>query len=114
MKQVLIFVALLIFSCKEKHTIDLPKMANIMTDVHLADAYAGLVYTNDTLGARNNFNKNMDTLKVMYGHIFKRYQVSEQQFMQHVKLYQQNPILWDSLYSMVQKRLTAIRPKELH
>ncbi len=89
-------------------------MANIMADVHLADAYAQTVYKSDTLLPRNNLSKNIDTLKLYTAKVFALHNITEAKYMEQLKLYASKAPLYDSLYSLTQKRLEKIRPKTMH
>jgi Domain of unknown function (DUF4296) len=113
-KKLYYLLVVLSFSCKKNHIISLPTMATIMVDMHLADAYAGLIYQQDTAHVTNTINKDLDTLKTYYAKVFKQYHISEQTYVTQLKKYQQDAILWDSLYVLVQQKLSTRRPKDLH
>jgi Domain of unknown function (DUF4296) len=60
------------YSCRNNKIIPIKKMANIMADMHLADAYGAYVYQADTsVSKKNTLNKNKDTLQKYYGIILK-------------------------------------------
>ena len=103
-----------LFSCKQPKVVGIQQMSYIMADMHLADAYASLAYQSDTLGVKNNLNKNLDTLQAQYAVIFANYHLTETSFFANLNYYKAQPFLWDSLYGLVQKRLTNMKPKEIH
>jgi Domain of unknown function (DUF4296) len=110
---IILFCGLCSMACHNRNVVNIQTMAYIMSDMHLADAYAAYIYQQDTsANHRNALNKNMDTLRKYYSVIFETNKIKEADFIKNLNEYQTNPILWDSLYSLIQKRLTALQPKK--
>jgi hypothetical protein len=109
----IISIGILQIACNNNKQIKIAKMANIMADIHLADSYAAIAYQTDTnANHKNGLHKNIDTLKKYYTIIFESNGIAEKEFMNNIVFYQSNAILWDSLYSLTQKRLDNVKPKK--
>lgn len=99
MKKVLFLYCILFMlsACKQGLPTIAPKqMSKILTDLHLADAYAQIVPRDSS----ETSIKNHDSLKLYYSRIFKQNQVTEEQFKQNMAWYQEHPDILDSVYQM--------------
>jgi hypothetical protein len=95
---VLFFTVLLIAACKrESPHLSPEKMVPILADLHLADAYSGII--RDTL--KPNLGKNYDSLAVWTKSILAAHKVSEKEFNQAMDWYRDRPEVLDSLYAKV-------------
>ena len=96
---VLFFIVLFSVSCKRSKGYHLPpeELAPILADLHLADAYSGII--RDTL--RPAVGKNYDSLAVWTRSILGRYHVTQQEFSQSMDWYRDRPLELDSLYAQV-------------
>jgi Domain of unknown function (DUF4296) len=108
MKQNIFFGIYLILvlnvSCKPKpQLIPMSKMALVLAQMHIADAYCGIIYTADS--NKNNLRKNTDSLKKYYNLINAKYDISEKDFMYSLTYYNNDYKKIDSLYALVQKAL---------
>jgi hypothetical protein len=81
---------------KDSH-ISPEEMAPIVADLHIADAYSGLL--RDT--AQRILGKNYDSLAVWTKSILTRHHVTQQQFNQSMDWYRDRPVELDSLYARV-------------
>jgi hypothetical protein len=107
------FVALLALQTGCKSLPDNPpvpsgKMSKILLDIQIAETYSlGL---GDSV--TNKFEKNYDSLDVFYRSIFKKYDVSFEDFKDAMKWYEARPAKMDSLLSNVLNELSEIKAKE--
>jgi len=84
--------------------ISIETMANILTDIHIADA-----------GVQRLFLKQDSTefvIKKYYALIEKKYQVSFETINQSFNYYLSNPALMDSIYTKAIEKLTAMESSE--
>ena len=86
---------LFFISCQEeKPLIDQQQMANILTDLHMAETYAQLIPTD-----KGGFmTKNQDTLEILYSHIYKKYDLDTASFNKALNWYKERPKLFDKVY----------------
>jgi hypothetical protein len=92
------FVLLLLSACKKDAPPMTPsRMAPILADLHVADAYSSLV--RDSL--HPNAEKNYDSLAGWTAQIFKKHGVSLQEFNKSMDWYRDHPVELDSLYAAV-------------
>jgi hypothetical protein len=112
MRIIVILIAIATFTaCNNgnKGTIPMNKMAKLMAQMQLIDAYASLQVDS----AEKQFkNKNLDTLHHYYGRLFKEYAVSENDFSNSYNYYASDYSLLDSLYASIQNELNALDIKE--
>jgi hypothetical protein len=89
---------LLISSCQkeEKAPVTKDKMAAILVEVHLAEAYTSLL-PHDSTGAP----KNLDSLGFYYKRILSKYRLTPQSFDSAIQWYRFHPAQMDSLYAKV-------------
>lgn len=73
------------------------RMAPILADLHVADAYSTLV--RDSL--HPNREKNYDSLAKWTTQIFARHKVTMQDFNRSMDWYRDHPVELDSLYASV-------------
>jgi hypothetical protein len=84
------------------------KMSKILLDMQIAETYSlGL---GDSV--TNKFEKNYDSLGVFYRSIFKKYDVSFEDFKDAMKWYEERPPKMDSLLSNVLTQLSETKAKE--
>lgn len=84
------------------------KMSKILLDMQIAETYSlGL---GDSV--TNKFEKNYDSLGVFYRSIFKKYDISFEDFKDAMKWYEERPPKMDSLLSGVLSQLSEIKAKE--
>lgn len=99
---VVILCSLLLFSCKDenlpKNLIEEQKMIQIMAELHIIDGYMSTFTYTDS--ARIN-GKNF------YNTVYKNNGITKTQYENSLKHYSMDPIKLDSMYSDVQKLLTA-------
>lgn len=73
------------------------KMAPILADLHIADAYSGML--RDSLN--RNREKNYDSLARWTSRIFARHGITMQEFNKSMDWYRDRPLELDSLYASV-------------
>jgi hypothetical protein len=92
------FALSLFCSCKREIPHMPPKqMAPILADLHIADAYSGLL--KDSLGLSRA--KDYDSLARWTAQIFARHGVTMQEFSKSMDWYRDRPVELDSLYASV-------------
>jgi hypothetical protein len=95
---VLFFTVILISACKREAAHLSPEtMVPILVDLHLADAYSGII--RDTL--KPSQGKNFDSLAVWTKSILKRHHTSEKEFNESMDWYRDRPEQLDSLFAKV-------------
>ena len=96
---VLFFTIIFISACKRVEHAHLPpeKIAPILADLHLADAYSGII--RDTLTP--SLGKNYDSLAVWTRAILAKHHTTEKEFNQSMDWYRDRPEVLDSLYAKV-------------
>ncbi len=108
MKKTALFVGLvLMLSCKQTETppIPLPKMSDILTDIHVAEYYSqGL--GDDSI---KRFKKNFDSLAYFYQSILQHHQVSYSSFDSAIVWLTERPLIMDSVYILVAANLEQLR-----
>jgi hypothetical protein len=83
---------------QSKDIIEEQKMIHIMTELHIVDGYmSSLTYTDSIRINGKNF----------YNTVYKNNGISKSQYEKSLKFYSMNPVKLDSMYSDVQKILTA-------
>jgi hypothetical protein len=95
-----LFALVLFWGCKPnvaKAPIDVPQMKAILRDVHLAEAYSGLLAA-DTIYHQYG-SKNIDSLAYFYKEILDKHQVSIGLFDSALKWYSLHPMQFDSAYT---------------
>ncbi len=109
MYKYLIFL-LLIAACKSpKPNMDMQKMVNILTDIHVVENYASLYFKDSTSKKINN--KNIDTLKKYYQIVFEKYKITSKDFYSNYKLYSKDKILSDTLYKKISAKMELLKAK---
>lgn len=108
MKHILIFVfSLLLFtSCENKETgpIAPDKMAEVITELHIAEYYSqGLGDSTPT------FKKNMDSLALFYKSILEHHQLSLAEFDEAYKWLVRHPEIMDTVYIKVNSNIESLR-----
>jgi len=106
-----LLILLLFFACSptnEKNNVPddiLPqeKMVSILSDMHIAEAISrNTIHLGDT---------NVQTVINYYSFIYKKHQISEDDFKKSYDYYMQHPLLLDSVYSDI---ITKISEKQMH
>lgn len=92
---VVMFIAALLFACKEKSAYHMPpkQMQNVLLDLTVAEAYC--MQVKDSL--HKGGTKNYDSLAVFYGYILDHHKLTEEQFRQSLDWYKYHPTELDSL-----------------
>lgn len=103
-----LFFCIVTISCninsKNTPPIDPNTMQQILMDMHVAEYYS------QGLGAQQGtFVKNMDSLTVFYAAIFKKYEIDLEKLKEIMDWYQQNPILFDTIYLRSISHLDSIK-----
>ncbi len=94
---------ILFVSCKEEEPLVAEdQMAAILSDLHMAEAYAQLVPKN--MG--DYMTKNNDTLKILYSHIYKKYDLDTTKFNKALTWYKNRPKVFDKVYEKVLEELS--------
>jgi hypothetical protein len=85
-------------SCKHKGD-HLPpeELAPILADLHLADAYSGMLHD----ASHPTAGKNYDSLALWTKSILAKYHVTQEEFTKSMDWYRDRPIELDSLYAKV-------------
>ncbi len=105
-KYALIALVISISACAQTETkpnpfFDRKQMAEVLTDVHLAEAKVNaLVLSGDTL------NK---TMLAHYDFIYKKHKINEKEFKDNYTYYLENPVLLDSVYADVLVNLAQMQ-----
>ncbi|MES2622752.1 MAG: DUF4296 domain-containing protein [Bacteroidota bacterium] len=104
MKQLIPFLFLFLFSCKEKlppvpgDVIAFEKMKLIMTDIHISDAVA-----------ETNAQKGEDErAQVQHNNeqIFRNHGISKDEFLKSFQFYESNPALLNKMYDEILNELS--------
>ncbi len=95
-----LFCLISFFSCKNEGNAPLSAdtFASILTDIHIAEA-----------AAEGEFSVTKDSLlKIYYGQILKKHNASSADFDSTMAVYSRQPVVFDSLYSDVLRRIGKI------
>ena len=97
-----VLCSLFLFSCKDdnlpKDLIEEQKMIHIMADLHIIDAYMSSFSYSDSVRING---------KNYYNTVYKNNGITKTQYENSLKHYSMDPVKLDSMYSDVQKLLTA-------
>lgn len=74
-------------------------MKDILTDVHLAEAYSNLIVKDSV--QKKVFNKNIDSLVLFYKIILNKHHITLSQFDNALQWYSLHPQLLDTAYASV-------------
>lgn len=85
------------------------RMAEVLRDIHLAEAWAGIVGP-DSLRTPAS-RRNLDTLACDYHRIFKKHNISQTQFSEAYAWYKARPGELDSVYARVLPMLNEMEAK---
>lgn len=99
----LLIHTLFLYACndsKEKAPIDRYKMKEILIDIHLAEAYSGLI-PNDSFRMPQLNSKNKDTLAKLYTAILAKHQITMEELNKALSWYGNRPGENDSVYALV-------------
>jgi hypothetical protein len=106
MKIYLLMLALLLFSCSNTE-IKIPKnilsekvFENVLKEVHLAEAAFELKKNKDMEIAKNELSNT-------YFYIYKKHQISEDEFKETLNYYSGNPEKLEPIYTNILKQLNA-------
>lgn len=103
-------VCTLLVSCSEETApLSRATMADVLRDIHLAEAWSGMTGP-DSLRAPAS-RRNLDTLARDYHQIFKKHGVTQAQFSDAYSWYKARPMELDSVYTRVMPMLTEIEVK---
>ncbi len=98
--RVIIIIALaLLAACKKQTRAHMPQaqMVLILADLHLADAYSGMI--RDT--AKPTLGKNYDSLALWTRSILAKHHCTQQDFSSSMDWYRDHPDELDSLYARI-------------
>lgn len=98
-------------SCKslpDNPPVPAAKMQKILLDIQIAETYSMGLGDSVT----NKFEKNYDSLGTFYQSVFKRYNVSFEQFKDAMAWYEKRPVMMDSLLTNVINELSEVKAKE--
>lgn len=89
---------LLFAACAEKPQTHLPaeQMQRILFDIHLAESFSMRLHEDSS---KRSTARNLDSLAVFYRSVFKRHQVTPDQFEQSLKWYLAHPQELDTIYA---------------
>lgn len=94
----MIMLAVIAVSCKrDKSHLSPEELAPILADLHIADAYSGML--RDSL--HPSLGKNYDSLAVWTKAILAKYEISQKEFSESMDWYRDRPSELDSLYAKV-------------
>lgn len=101
----IIFLSM-IWSCSEKKKpadiLDEQKMVNMMIDLHIVDGFmSSLMYNDSTRIKGKNF----------YASVYDKHKVTRAEYEKSLKYYSMDPVLLDSMYSKVERILSAKEQK---
>lgn len=96
----------LMWSCSEKkkpaHILEEQKMVNIMIDLHIVDGFMSSLMYNDSTRIKG---------KNYYASVYDRHKVTRAEYEKSLKYYSMDPVLLDSMYSKVERILSAKEQK---
>lgn len=110
MKQLIPFLFLFLFSCKEKlppvpgDVIPMEQMKLIMTDMHISDAVAE---TNAQKGEDERVQVQRNNEQ-----IFKNHGITKEEFLKSFQFYENNPVLLNKMYDEILNELSKREEKE--
>ena len=103
-------VALLIGSCGDGNApVPRAKMAEVLRDIHLAEAWSGMTGP-DSLRAPAS-RRNLDTLAQDYHRIFGKHGLTQAQFTEAYTWYKARPAELDSVYARVLPMMNELEAK---
>ena len=92
-----IVLSTLLSSCQEEQPpIPQSEMVNILTDLHMSEAYAQL----NPIDKGGYMTKNYDTMLILYSHIFKKHSLDSTSFKTALIWYKQRPDVFDKVYKL--------------
>lgn len=95
--------ALFMSSCKQEVApLPVDQMAEILSDLHMAEAYAQL----KPVDKGGYMSKNYDTLLVLYAHIYGHHRADTATFQKALRWYKKNPKKFDIVYEQVLNKLS--------
>lgn len=102
-------ILIFFFTCKAKEEhLSQAKFADILTDLHLAEAYAQ-VSPKDSAGL---MIKNRDSIFAHYNYIFNRHKMNFQELQKALIYYQEHPEEYEKVYEIVLNNLSAIKEEK--
>lgn len=78
-----------------------------MLDIHFAEAYSSIIVTDST--EKKTLNKNSDSLAVFYKQIFRKHNITAEQYERATKWYNMHPKELDSIYARMMPVLDSIK-----
>ena len=107
---VLFVLITLMNSCQdEQPPIAQSEMEDILTDLHISEAYAQL----NPVDQGGYMTKNYDTMLLLYGHVFKKHALDTSSFKDALDWYQQRPQVFDQVYENVLAKLSLLKESGL-
>ena len=100
--QLLFLILIFIAACNNKAlpegVLDEQRMVNVLTDLTLIDGFMSTLLYTDTLRVQG---------KNYYATVYKKHNISKAVFDKSLKYYSSQPVLLDSMYSRVTRKLEA-------
>ena len=100
--QVLLFSLFLLTACQKNKlpegVLDEQRMINVLADISVVDGYMSTLMYTDTLRIEG---------KNYYATVYKNHNISKEVFDKSLKYYSNQPVLLDSMYSKVTRKLEA-------
>jgi hypothetical protein len=106
---VLVFTSLLFAACqKDQPHLPAEKMKAILTDIYIAESYS-MVITQDS--TKPGTQKNADSLARFYAEIFQHHHITQQEFTNSMRWYEQHPDELDSVFAKMIPQLGKLQEK---
>ena len=100
--QLFIILLLLLTACQKNKlpegVLDEQRMINVLADISVVDGYMSTLMYTDTLRIEG---------KNYYATVYKNHNISKEVFDKSLKYYSNQPVLLDSMYSKVTRKLEA-------
>lgn len=105
----LIFIAASCNNQDEKAPIDKYKMADILLDIHFADAKSNLTVKDSLQHISKNSGKNLDSLSLYIKSIAAHYNISDIDLQKSLDWYSNNINELDSVYAILVPRIDSLK-----
>jgi hypothetical protein len=102
----IIFLTACNLNKKPAGILDEKQMVGLLTDLHIVDGYVSSILYVDTLKVKM-------TGRDYYASVYKHHNTTKPIFEKSLKYYSNQPVLLDSLYSQVERNLTAKQKRAL-
>lgn len=104
----LLLLSISFLACQEEQApISQSKMANVLTDLHIAETYAQLSpISRDGISV-----KNTDTMLMLYATVLKKHNLDSASFYNAMEWYKARPEVFDLVYEEVLNKLSLLKEK---